>query len=226
MLGASLLHLDLRLAVLRVDIIEEALARLARVELHLRIEIFVDVNKHLRLRQLQAEVVEASGLVIGGDALGGLLQGGSLQEHHATEVEIVAQTALLVIDGGRLQSATVGRQLIVVGVEHAGTRHLGHVHHALQGKVTQLDELAVQVNERVGGGGLGGDGLPCGALGHGRRKEIHFVHNVLLQALLVALIFLLRAARQETVYQMVHKNQFCFSGCVIFIPCKSTQNNR
>ena len=68
-----LLHLYLHLAVARVDVVELALAALARVGLHLRVQILVKMENLRLAAYVQAQVVEARPLVVGEMLLCGVL---------------------------------------------------------------------------------------------------------------------------------------------------------
>ena len=157
------------------------------------------------LGELQAQVVEAGGLVVGLHACGRVFQGVGAEEQHRTEVEVVAQGAQLVVDGRGVGALAVGGDIIVVGVGHAGLGDVGHLHHAVEGEVAQLDELPFEQHHGVGCGGLVGDVLQCGRSLDVAVDDGDAVDELLgSQHLNVSLCLFFVAARDEAIDNLGH----------------------
>ena len=91
---AGTLHLNLHLAVARVDIVELLLAALAGVELGLGVEIFVEMEYLALPAQIQAQVVESGILIVHTVGLRHIVeQRLRLDEPQAAEVEVVAEAS-------------------------------------------------------------------------------------------------------------------------------------
>ena len=89
--------------------------------------------------QEQAQGVESSILVV---VLTGLhrksMEQRSLHQQHRAEVEVVANAALEVVDGGvSLQFAVFQR--VVVGIDHRGIRVAGHAEHTVERTLSQRE---------------------------------------------------------------------------------------
>ncbi len=108
------------------------------------------------LAHLEPKVVESGSLVVGFHARDGFLEGVGAEEHHRSEIEVVAQGSLLTVDDGGIGALAVGTYIVVVGVHHGGSGHAGYLHHALQGQIAHTDVLALEYQEQVGGFGLCG----------------------------------------------------------------------
>ena len=98
--GTGRFHLDLHLAVARVDVIELLLPRRARVEQEVVVEEFVYMDKFSQPRESENELVHtgiAVLLPVAGDCLP---EGVRADQDDAAEVEVVPQRALLPVDYG------------------------------------------------------------------------------------------------------------------------------
>ena len=60
-----------------------------------------------------------------------------LDQPQRTEIEIVAYTALLIVDDGVILSLGFG-DVVVVGIDHGGIRVRGNAQHAVEGSVAHL----------------------------------------------------------------------------------------
>ena len=157
MLGAGGFHLNLPATIARVDIVENLLAALARVKLDIAVEILVDVADVGKLRQLQAQVIQAGVLIVGLHRLGGLLQAAAAEQQHRPEVKVVAQRALLVVDHRSLDGALVG-DVVVVGIKHARTTVVGQLDKSLDGKRSELERVVLGVEHGIVALHMAGDG--------------------------------------------------------------------
>ena len=130
---AGTLHLNLYLAVARIDIVELFLAALAGVELGLGVEIFVEMEYLALSAQIQAQVVESGILIIHTVGLRHIVeQRLRLDEPQAAEVEVVAEASCLIVDGGMLRQGAF-LQGVVVAVDHHRSRVVGSAQKAFQG---------------------------------------------------------------------------------------------
>ena len=117
----GLLHLHLHFTVARIDIVELSLATLTEVGLDLCVEIFVDMEDLGFSADVQAQVVESGILVVCLLLFGGIVvQKRRAYKYELSEVEVVANAALLVVDGGMLLGQSV-LLYVAVGVHHSGT---------------------------------------------------------------------------------------------------------
>ena len=130
---AGTLHLNLYLAVARIDIVELFLTALAGVELGLGVEIFVEMEYLALSAQIQAQVVESGILIIHTVGLRHIVeQRLRLDEPQAAEVEVVAEASCLIVDGGMLRQGAF-LQGVVVAVDHHRSRVVGSAQKAFQG---------------------------------------------------------------------------------------------
>ena len=127
----SLLHLDLNATVLRVNIVKELLAGLAVVELYVVIEVFVDMLKVAFLAYFQAEVIETSKLIVHVHAADGIFESGGAIEQYRTEVEVVAESAELVVDYGSLRYG-IPYFIEVIRINHVSSGIFNEANHALK----------------------------------------------------------------------------------------------
>ena len=126
----GLLHLHLHLAVARIDIVELLDAGGPRVELLFGVQRLVQMQQLSLTAQEQAQGVEAGILIVGSVGLGESLQQLRLDEPQRAEVEVVADGAELVVDGGMTPA---------VGIDKGGSRVDGHAEHTLQCTLSQRD---------------------------------------------------------------------------------------
>ena len=138
MLRAGLFHLDLHRPVAGVHIVEQLLSRLAGVQFHFVIEIFVDMHEIPLLRKLEPEVIQAGEFIIGLHPRCGLPERGAADEHHPAEIEVVAERTFLPVYDGSLGSDSV-RRGEMVRIDHRRTRVLRHLEHPFETMVHPLE---------------------------------------------------------------------------------------
>ena len=169
------------------------------------------------LREFQGQVVEAGGTVVGGHAAGRVFECVGAEEHDGAEVEVVAQAALLVVDDGSVLALAVGADLIVVGIDHAGTGDVGDLHHALQGEIAHAYVAVLQKHERIACAGLVGDAVNGLGVTDVAVDDSHLIHDVeVAQSLHVALCFLFDAFWHEAIDEGIHFRIFVFNTFYIF----------
>ena len=135
MFGAGCLHLNLAVAVARIDVVKLLLAAQAGVGLHFRVKVFVDVYQLMMLRQLEAQVVQAGVAIVGRHAVGSFFQRVGAQQQDGAEVEVIAQRPRLVVDDGSCLSPAF-LQLIMVGINHARIAVFQNAYHTFQSEHT------------------------------------------------------------------------------------------
>ena len=146
-------HLQLHVALARVDVVELLLAAGARVGQGFGVQRLVEVEQFAPPAQEQAEGVARGKAQAAGPFL--LEKGGQCrraQQHEAAEVEVVAQAAGLVVRDG-VETPPVGAGVVAVGVDHEGARVVGRLDEALQTAVAQPQRGRAQVEQGVGARG-------------------------------------------------------------------------
>ena len=158
MAGNALLHLYLYGAVARIYIVKQFLARFAGVGLHLVVEVFGDVHQSAIARSAlcrpQTKVIETGILIVGIHPGDNLLQYVGAPEHYAAEIEIVPQSAHLVINHGCFFGDDVFAFLYLlemVGIDHLGTGHFQYLHHPFLCPIHPL-YLGFEQDKRIGRG--------------------------------------------------------------------------
>ena len=150
-------HLHLHLTVARVDIVELLLAACAGVALLLCIEIFVEMEDGTVSAYEQAQVVQAGIHVVGISVSGGIfLYQPALEEHHASEVEVVAQAARLIVYHGVCHGVAVLHR-IVVAVYRCRIGLGSHPDHPSQSIESDGQRCGLGVYHRVFAVGILGD---------------------------------------------------------------------
>ena len=152
MLRAGLFHLNLDLTVLRVDVVELLLAAFAIVGLHFVVEEFVDMLQPAYAGNLQPQVVEACELVVFDHGCGGGLEGVRAEEHHAAEVEIIAQGAALAVYNGGVTDHSVNLYEVIC-VQHHRFGVFCDLHHPFYRPVHPVQTECLGVKEGVVGVG-------------------------------------------------------------------------
>ena len=166
----GLFHLDLYLAVAGIDVVELLHTRGAGVGLFFGVEHLVDMEDAALTAQEEAEGVETCILVV---ALTGLhgegVEQGCLDEPEAAEVEVVADTACLVVDDGMGRSLAV-YDVVVVGIDHGGIGVGGDAEHTVEGSLSDDEARGFRLKQHVVGLGVLGqthDGVAAGQTVYG-----------------------------------------------------------
>ena len=144
-------HLQLHLAVSRVDIVKLLLPRCAQVRFRFRVERLAQVDQPVRLladeqpQRVPRRIFVAHALT----RRQKVREGGSGEKQERTEVEVVAQRPFLVIDDGM---RPVG--IVAVGVEHE--RRVGpfdavlrHLEHTVNGAVANLQAMVREPHHSI-----------------------------------------------------------------------------
>ena len=175
--GAGLLHLDLDGTVLRIHVVEDLLAALAGIGLHVVIQELVDVLQRPFLGNLQAQVVHAGELVVHIHPFHGFLHGAAAVEEHRAEIKIVAQGTELAVDH-RGVDALVAFLVEVVGIDHRSAGVLDERFHAFEREEHQAQRRVFGGNQGIGCAGIRSDGA------HGRRAvEARYFEDLAAQHL-------------------------------------------
>ena len=197
-LRCHLFHLYLHLAVARVDVVELALAALARVGLHLRVQILVKMENLRLAAYVQAQVVEARPLVVGEMLLRRVLvQQRCAYEHELSEVEVVAYAARLVVDG-RMFLLHAVLLYVAVGVHHARIAVGSHAQQSVERMQSEAHRRVLQAQQHVFGVGmlLDGEQRLC------RRQSVYGYHGAVADAVRVAARADVACVAHEQVYML------------------------
>ena len=151
----SRFHLYLHLAVGRVHVVELLHAAGAEVALFLGVEEFIQVKQAALATQEQAQSIEAGILITHlGHLLRILMQERRTDEHQASEVEIVADGAWLVVDDGMRHTRSDGLAVtllavlfIAVAIDQGGIRVGSHAHHTHGGVEAQQQRGVLGVEQ-------------------------------------------------------------------------------
>ncbi len=168
MSGNHLLHLHLHITVARIDIIELSFSTLSVVRLHLSVEIFVNVEERHLSAYVKAEVIKSCPVIFG--ALAGCI---GVEQRRAykdelSEVEVVAKTTRLIVDGGMTLHPTLFLH-VAVCIHQAGTTVRSHAQHTLQCVQSEVHGGGLQAYEHVFGVGM----LLNGEHGLGGKKRVY-----------------------------------------------------
>ena len=99
MLGTSLFHLNLHLTVSRVHIVKLLFAALSVIQFVLGIEELIQMENLSHTAQIETQVVETGKLIFLSILLGDIVaQRLRLDEPEASEIEVIPQTTLLIIN--------------------------------------------------------------------------------------------------------------------------------
>jgi len=216
-LGNSLFHFDLYAAVLRIDVVEELLARLAVVELYVVVEILVDMLEMALLAYFETEVVEASELVVNVHASNCVAEGAGAVEENGTEIEIVAESTELIVDYRSLGNV-VAYLVEVVGIHHVGSGILDEAFHTLKSEKHEREGGVLGVNEGIIGRRMCGDEFHVGGGTDVSFEEENLVDELLLLEVFNRLLNLLFGLeRNEAVDVFYHNDREVFLGMFIYI---------
>ena len=180
MLGTSLFHLNLHLTVSRVHIVKLLFAALSVIQFVLGIEELIQMEDFSHPTQIETQVVETGKLIFLSILLGDIVaQRLRLDEPEASEIEVISQTTLLIINHRmlfqftryffRIRCIHFGRcffgrciilhQRIVVGVNHHRRGIIRRAQETLQGIEAPSDRGGLGANHHEVGIGIFGDAL-------------------------------------------------------------------